>query len=70
MDIVATINRSAGNETIGDMWKETAVFPSDTPIAEVMIWAADKACNVGWEENARFNVQLSLAQKPLDKESS
>lgn len=37
--IVATIKRSAGNESVGEMWDETGIFEMNTPIEKVMDWA-------------------------------
>lgn len=37
--IIATAERSGGNETVGDMWTETRSFPAETPIREIIEWA-------------------------------
>lgn len=37
--IVATIKRSAGNDTVGEMWDETGIFELGTPLEKVMDWA-------------------------------
>lgn len=37
--IVAMIEKAEGNESIGTMWVETALFSPDMPIKEVMAWA-------------------------------
>jgi len=39
MKIVAIKDMSVGNETVGDMWKETKLFPPDTPIIDVLRWS-------------------------------
>ncbi len=39
MKIIAMLERSAGNESVGSMWTETKSFDWDTPISEVMEWA-------------------------------
>jgi hypothetical protein len=36
MKIVAIIDMSAGNESVGEMWKETMIFDQDTPLIEVL----------------------------------
>ena len=41
MTVVATKERSAGNESIGDMWTETKVFDKGKPIEEIIAWARD-----------------------------
>lgn len=30
---------SAGNESVGEMWQETKIFPADATLDEVMAWA-------------------------------
>ena len=37
--IVAIKERSAGNESVGDMWLETAIFNEDTPVKEIVEWS-------------------------------
>jgi|AntAceMinimDraft_15_1070371.scaffolds.fasta_scaffold18018_4 hypothetical protein len=37
--VIATKERSAGNESIGDMWLETKSFPKNTKIEEIIRWA-------------------------------
>ena len=37
--IVATIKRSAGNDTVGEMWDETGIFELSTPVEKIMDWA-------------------------------
>jgi len=37
--VIATAERSAGNESVGTMWTETKSFPSETPIKDIMDWA-------------------------------
>jgi len=44
--VVATAERSAGNETIGDKWTETSTFPAEATLQEVMDWAG-KISNSG-----------------------
>ena len=39
MKVIATISRSAGNDTVGDMWQETAIFNESQSISEVLFWA-------------------------------
>jgi hypothetical protein len=40
--VVAIIERSAGNETVGDMWFETKIFDDDTPISKIVKWSDEK----------------------------
>lgn len=39
--VIATAEKSAGNETVGDKWVETASFPAETTIQEIMDWAGN-----------------------------
>ena len=39
--IIAIKERSAGNESVGDMWVQTASFDKDTPISKIVDWASD-----------------------------
>jgi len=40
--IIAIIERSDGNDTIGDTWLETRSFDKDTPISEIVTWARNQ----------------------------
>jgi len=52
--IIATKERSAGNDTIGEMWIETKSFDRYTPVNEIMDWA--EICNgklyLTWDEGS------------------
>jgi hypothetical protein len=39
--VVATKERSAGNDSVGDMWIETKVFNKDDNLEDVISWASD-----------------------------
>lgn len=39
--VIATKERSGGNDSVGDMWIETKSFPVLVPILEIMDWADD-----------------------------
>jgi len=39
--VIATKEKSAGNESVGSMWNETKSFDITTPILEIMEWGAD-----------------------------
>jgi len=58
--IVAILDRSVGNETVGDMWQETKVFDCDVKIIEVLKWAATQ-CHTSVEA-FRGNLKLTIAQ--------
>ena len=40
---VVTIHRSAGNDTVGEMWRETKIFDADTTLGEMMNWKPTEA---------------------------
>ena len=42
MDVIAIIERSGGNEQVGDMWLETKSFPVHTPVYKIMEWATEQ----------------------------
>lgn len=37
--IIAMLERSAGNDSVGQMWVETKSFDDDAEISEVLSWA-------------------------------
>ena len=37
--VIAIKERSAGNETVGDMWLETKSFDKETPVSEIIEWS-------------------------------
>ena len=39
--VVATKERSVGNDSVGDMWIETKSFDKHTPIYKIIDWAKD-----------------------------
>ena len=39
--VIATKERSKGNDRVGDMWTETKSFDKDTPIQDIIEWAKD-----------------------------
>ncbi len=43
MKIIATIYRSDGNETVGDMWTETKSFSSHQSIDDIIAWVEKQA---------------------------
>lgn len=36
--IIANSERSAGNESVGEMWVETKSFDKSTPLSEIIEW--------------------------------
>ena len=58
--IIAVLDRSAGNESVGEMWQETKMFPVDTPVFEIIKWAESKKSNT--PENFRGSLKLTVGQ--------
>ncbi len=56
--VVAILDNSAGNESIGEMWHETKVFDQKTTLFDVMKWASKG----GQIELFRKNLKLTIAQ--------
>lgn len=36
--VIAIKEKSAGNDSVGDMWLETKSFTPNTPISEIIAW--------------------------------
>ena len=64
MKIVAILDRSAGNDSVGDMWKETAVFDESVTAREILEWASKRLHRDMKPEEFRANLRLSVAQEP------
>lgn len=60
MKIVAILKRSAGNETVGEMWEETAICDDETQLWEVFKWAAGRL-GMGNYENFQGNLTITIA---------
>lgn len=75
MKVCAMVDRSAGNESVGNMWTETAVFDDDTTLLQVLEWAevvryAYLPNDTKVYFNYSVNVRLAILQEPMgDKES-
>lgn len=63
MKVVAMIERSAGNESVGEMWTETKVFDAEQTIAQIYQWVVEQTSNTGRPESIRMNIKLSVAQE-------
>lgn len=57
MKIVAIRQMSAGNECVGEMWKETRIFDELDTLKAVMDWAAS-----GGAYLVQKNIMLSVGQ--------
>lgn len=61
MKIVAVLNRSAGNESVGDMWLETKVFDESDSLANVLNWAS-RVAQSGEVKSFKGNLRLTISQ--------
>ena len=74
MKVCAIVDRSAGNETVGDMWTETASFEDTATLADVLAWAkiykqerAPGGCMCR-RVDTRANVRLATLQEPAQED--
>jgi hypothetical protein len=56
--VVVIKEMSAGNDTVGDMWKETKIFNSDEPIENILTWAMDKS-----DEYSRKQITITVPKE-------
>ena len=47
---------SAGNESVGEMWKETKIFDGSATLEEVMLWANDVAVKCDMESRKQITL--------------
>ena len=59
--IVASLARSAGNDSVGEMWTETALFEIDREITDIIRWACKKN-HTDQLEHFRGDLKLTIAQ--------
>ena len=60
--VVARLSMSAGNETVGEMWDETAIFDGETPLRDVLDWAAMKKISTNKGQDFRGNLVITVGQ--------
>lgn len=64
--IVAIKDMSAGNESVGEMWKETKIFDPDQPISDIIKWVQEnlnypyKDGDKSYLSNMRKNVVITV----------
>ena len=68
MKVVAILDKSAGNETTGEAWQETALFDDTATIADVLNWAVrrhNSIMNADEIGRSRFRgrLQITIAQE-------
>lgn len=63
MRIIAIKEMSAGNESVGEMWKETRIFSQDDTLLDVMKWVGSRRKNVTLtvpeDDEVDFSVNIS-----------
>jgi len=62
MKIIAMIERSAGNDTVGEMWTETKSFNETSTLLDVYEWVASKTNRTGFLKEVTTNIKLSVDQ--------
>ena len=69
IQVVATLQMADGNESVGTMWMETAVFGVSSSLFAVLKWAeATKGRRLlenALVENFRGDLTLTIAQTPV-----
>ena len=59
MKIVAIKEMSDGNESVGEMWKETKIFDDETKLKDVMKWLGT--------DRKKKNIILSMPDEDKDE---
>jgi hypothetical protein len=62
--IIAILDMSAGNESVGDMWKESKIFEPSDSLEVVIQWALDtksRDSNQKWDRTLG-NLILTIAR--------
>ena len=62
MKVVVIKECSAGNESVGEMWKETKIFEPDQPIQDILDWGF-KTWQAGTKPyyNRRSDITITIA---------
>ena len=58
MKIIAILDRSEGNASVGEEWQETASFDENTPVVEIIDWACSRNNTF---KTFQFKANLKLA---------
>ena len=70
MRVIAILEKSAGNESVGEMWKETASFELNTPIGQILEWAVKTSSPYTKIENLRSNLVITIDQSTKSDEEA
>ena len=63
MKVIAMVDRSAGNESVGEMWTETKIFDITEPIENIYAWLTKRLGMNNNVEKITANIKLSIAQE-------
>ena len=66
-EYVIIIDKSAGNESVGTMWKETKIFYGYHTLDEVMRWALDSPYHDDPQSYSKINITIT---KPHEEENN
>jgi len=66
MKIVVIKDMSAGNESVGEMWKETAIFDDSQPISDIINWVNPESIKSGC--SLRKNVVITIPNQEEENE--
>jgi len=61
MKVIAILDRSVGNESVGEMWQETASFSPSNTLYDVLEWASKQSKSYD-AESFRGNLKLTVDQ--------
>ena len=66
MKVVAILFRSTGNESVGEMWRETKVFDDMTSVGEILKWASGSYP----VKNFRSHLEITIDQSSIEEETT
>ena len=65
LKFVVLLDRSAGNESVGEMWTETCLFSPAATLADVEQWIRSRVAPYAKEPGPfSSNVRLTVCQEP------
>lgn len=66
MRVIAILDRSAGNDSVGEMWQETRSFEATDMLHTVLVWATQQAkCRA--PQDFRGNLRITIDQAAQDE---
>jgi Holliday junction resolvase len=60
MQVVVIRDMSAGNDSVGEMWKETKIFDSKEPIENIIKWAENHKGDFGIGFKTSKNIIITV----------